>query len=568
MKINSQYFNIFGRVIKDDSLKVSFKDMNSYSYFLGILVPESLCYQWLLDELLKRDIDYNSTFYKSWEDIQSKSRQELWLDQLKHYVSTYGTDFQGEAWTPNDSDKDYQPIIKELKVLEGVTKEEALSDIKQLAYSNIAFSNEVLGFLIEFKDQLEVDKIQNRTLKMNCIDENYQFKDGQECLNYILYKYFGIQMLVKNLDTLGRIASTGTNLGLEYLIKKNENILASVFYRNKDVFIRLKGVISPQEINRIRKLAKKYHKPMSKSVWLRLNEISEEERQELFDRTPIFKLVQMYNTLTNPTGYYIIRNGKAFYRESRTREVSYQVVQQLLFTIINKVPKVESVSLPKGISLAMPTSEKNFIGDIPLGSYVDCSDKNTMVGIYWKNDWGARDLDLHVKTIDGSNIGWNAEYVKDGDILFSGDMTDAPTGASEVMWFKKEPIESIVSVCKYYGDDTYHYDMFIAQEEATDFKENYMVNPNNVVYKARIALEGKSDVTLGYFNDNKFVFHSCNVGNNLVPSKWREFILKHLVQCDYLQVSTVLEAAGVKVSEDSEIKITSKGDLIKFFSAS
>jgi hypothetical protein len=35
----------------------------------------------------------------------------------------------------------------------------------------------------------------------------------------------------------------------------------------------------------------------------------------------------------------------------------------LLMHIVSKVPQVESVTLSKGIELAMPTSEKNFIGD-------------------------------------------------------------------------------------------------------------------------------------------------------------------------------------------------------------
>ena len=38
-------------------------------------------------------MQYNSTFYKTWNDVTSKSRLHLLVDQLVHYMTTYGTDF-------------------------------------------------------------------------------------------------------------------------------------------------------------------------------------------------------------------------------------------------------------------------------------------------------------------------------------------------------------------------------------------------------------------------------------------------------------------------------------------
>ena len=134
------------------------------------------------------------------------------------------------------------------------------------------------------------------------------------------------------------------------------------------------------------------------------------------------------------------------------------------------------------------------------------------------------------------------------------------------MWFKKEPIESIVSVNKYNGDCNYEYDLFIAQETTSDFNKGYMVNPKNITYRTHLKMEGKTNVTLGFFKDNKFFFHSCCVGNNIIPNKYRQNILEHLAQCKYLSVRQVLTAAGVEISDDAEVKLISKGDLIKFFS--
>jgi hypothetical protein len=371
-------------------------------------------------------------------------------------------------------------------------------------------------------------------------------------------------MLVKNKATFDAIkpeASMLTPLAL------NAEVLASVFYRNKDVFMQFKKCKELCHIvNVIRKLAVKLHKPMQKSAWLRLNELSSFERTRLFSSASIFKLVQMFNALSNPTGYYVIRNGKAFYKESKTRYTDTAVLSELLQAIIAKVPDVEAVALPKGIELAMPTSEKNFIGDVPIGSYVKCSERNTMIGIYWKNEYGAKDLDLHVLTTAGYNLGWNGGY-RDGDsILFSGDMTNADPEATEVMWFKKGPQDSIVSVCEFCGDSKYHYDMFIAQEATNKFNKGYMVDPRSVVFKARLEFESKRDVTLGFFKDGKFIFHSCNVGNGIIPTDYRQKILEHLMGCEYLTLRDVLTFKGITIDDDAEIKLNTKGDLINFFS--
>ena len=562
-------YKLFGKVLVTNKSKIGFNLMNHRSMQQGIFVPEELCYKWLYDLIGENTINPNSTFYKSWQDITSKTRWQLFLDQVKHYASTYGTNFKGDIWTPEHGFLPEFPY-KELKVLEPITLDELKVEITKLAYSNIAMSTDTLNciqnIIVELKVSLNIENIKNRELKLRMIPMNYQFKNGQECLLWILWKWFNISMLVKNKETFESIKPHPSMLPI---LTKNKEVLASVFYRNKDVFMQFKKCKELRHtINVIRKLATKLHKPMKQSDWLRLEEMSQMERVNLFNHASIFKLVQMYNVLSNPTGYYVIRNGKAFYKETAVREVNNVIVAELLNMIVNKIPKVESVTLPKGIELAMPTSEKNFIGEVPLGSTVNCAEKNTMIGIYWRNEWGAYDLDLHVFTIDGRAVGWNAEYNKDKKVIFSGDMTSADPEAAEVMWFKNQPIDSIVSVARYNGANKYAYNIFIAQESATNFNKNYMVDPRNIIYKTQMNFENKSDVTLGYFKDGKFVFHSCNVGYGLVPNDWRQKILNHLVNCSYLTVREVLKRADVKISDDAEIKLTSKGDLINFFSGS
>lgn len=336
-KLITLVYSIFKKVlVMKKGQKIPFVTMNRESLKRGIYVPSKLCFKSIYDVLRMQNIDYNSTFYQKWDDICRRSRFELFIDQLRHYASTYGTDFQGRAWLPEKTGIQEDFPIKDLKVLEEISLEEVKEKAINMAYSNFAVSKEIFDFLMFFKDYFEIEKIQNRELKYMCIPDDYTYKSGQECLMTLLYKAFGISMLVKNKETFGKM--TFPNIDVSNFLKANKKILSSVFYRNKDVFMQLKQFDSTT-VNQIRKLAKHNHIPMEKSIWLKLPELSFEERQELFANAPIFKLVQMYNVLNNPTGYYIIRNGKAFYKESVKRDIKSNLLVELLKNIASKVKR-------------------------------------------------------------------------------------------------------------------------------------------------------------------------------------------------------------------------------------
>lgn len=565
-----QIYKIFGKVLITDKPKVTQAEMLAVSMPLGFFVPENLCYQWLWEYFNGQQWNPNSTFYQSWHDIMSKDRWELFIDQVCHYASTYGTDFQGETWLPEHTQLPAFPF-KELKVVEGIEWSDLMVKMEALAYSNVAMTTETIDLLLqfnEFEKKIDISKVKNRELKLRLIPYGYKFTDGQECLLWILWKSCNITMLVKNEESLNAIRIPAS---MKDTIELNKIVLASVFHRNKDVFMQFKKTSELKNLtNRIRKLADKYHKPMEKSPWLMLDKLTIDKRFALYRKASVFKLVQIYNALANPTGYYVIRNGKAYYREGRERIVNNALLREILVYAASKIADkynvLEPVALPKGIELAMPMSEKSFIGEIPMGSYVDCADKNTMIGIYWRNEWGAMDLDLHAKLVNGTAIGWNNRYREDNEVVFSGDMTNADPEATEVMWFKKEPMDSIISVSEFHGESKYNYDIFIAQESATDFNKSYMVDPRNVIYRTNLSFENARDVTLGFFQDGKFVFHSCQIGKGIIPNEIRTNILKHLISCHYLTVREVLERAGVTVSDDAETKLCSKGDLLEFFS--
>ena len=114
--MEKKVFEIFGKVLISNKPKVNYVEINNIAIKHGFLVPKELCYEWLEIWLADLPESYNSTFYKSWNSIREKSRLELLLDQMIHYASTYGTNYQGETWVPEEL-KSIDFPRQELKVL-------------------------------------------------------------------------------------------------------------------------------------------------------------------------------------------------------------------------------------------------------------------------------------------------------------------------------------------------------------------------------------------------------------------------------------------------------------------
>ena len=94
-------FNVAPKATKENAL--SFEAVNAESSKYGWIVHPDCCTKTVLDWVkAEAKTNYNKTFYAKWQDITSKTRFELLVDQLLHYASTYGTDFAvGNGYVPN-----------------------------------------------------------------------------------------------------------------------------------------------------------------------------------------------------------------------------------------------------------------------------------------------------------------------------------------------------------------------------------------------------------------------------------------------------------------------------------
>lgn len=105
-KINKIALSLFGAVLshQSPSERNLTKEEKLFVGYNVVLFPNA---QYAVDEIFthiqktkKTAEQLNATFYRSWNNVVSKTRFELLIDQIIHYATTYGTNFEGEMYVP------------------------------------------------------------------------------------------------------------------------------------------------------------------------------------------------------------------------------------------------------------------------------------------------------------------------------------------------------------------------------------------------------------------------------------------------------------------------------------
>ena len=557
--------------------------------------------------------NYNSTFYEKWNDVISKNRFELFIDQLCHYVSTYGTNYEGETYVPN---KDYVKNeelgidFKEYKFIDICTETEAYQTAMTSFVSGIALSEDnldCLSFLVKEYAQTHIiainsvfieQNVKNREAKVHLYDYfNVKPNDPVEILRLMVYQCTGKTTLINSKELLQNIRYSGISIKL-YLDYSDVMLkLASIYHRFHKIFLMFghQSKLNKIFINKLSRLAKKYHKPFKSNFlekcldWDYAFEMGKhienlsvvdfqhyaDELSEAIKKNPninTFKAVKILNTCrermsnANQYNYYHVRNGKVWLEENKhylddvtkagTYYRYYDVIALVMLNYILdkfisylKENNIKHITMSSELNIAVPTSEKNFLGTLPEFSYIDLSkSKNNMVGVYWRNEWGTHDFDLSCIFNDGSKIGWDGEFFTNLKAqsslkhMFSGDMTDANPEATEVHFFSS-PINNYkpcVFYCnRYNGNQGSQFKLFFSQsdymEDVIDdtyrqyssSKHCFMVAPSEVMFETMMT-SNKEEQTLGAIYDNKFCFTNMELTNSTVArtnSSMEEMIL-------------------------------------------
>ena len=332
--------------------------------------------------------------------------------------------------------------------------------------------------------------------------------------------------------------------------------LASIFWRDKDLFLAFKNKSTAKLFNKLNKLARHVERQHKKyKIVDHLTNPPEEgigmyslgvELQELPLRKELALIKTIDYRLNDPKYIeYRIRNGKSWYTEYpsltlRNKSFLRQVRSYIKSDIVEKLSKAlknKTVILPENITYALPTSEKDFSGDIPNKSVITFNtDEALVLAVCWETEC---DIDFSILDDKGNKIGWNGYLRNLGSTekycktIFSGDMTclDPNTGkASEAMYIEGAGYSGTALVnlfSRWRGGDEItgkipFWFIIAKSPKLTRMNKNagYSIAPENIVAEINMQFDenGPNEFKLGMFEASedgktiKFVFDSGNNG--------------------------------------------------------
>lgn len=515
----------------------------------GLVLPkvQNLSDEELVDIVSKVFPDltkFSETFHKSWEVIKNTTQEALWAEAIIHYFTTYGLESLGidnEEFIYIPDEIDCTPEMRKFRVVGIIDDTELCHQVLDTLDSGIALKQDTINnylTIIEYHNiELDTDSIKNKEVRtLLQYKGKYVPKNGANFARVLHYALTKKTTLVKNKEMFRDIKHlwSMTDDDRSYvgiLLTEGKETAASVFFRYKPLFLAVRYQGFKQEVNKIRRLANRLWKPLEDREFLSTKIISDKSvKPEDLEELGLYDLVKVYNKLNyvlksvdQMNVYYdvmVIRNGKVFVDTkpknlTKLQYASAVVARDFIKNILRE--RLESnginfVIVPDNLEIAFPSSEKSFIGDLPLYSQAFV-DKSSVVGIAWEKE----DLDLSALLPDGGKVGWNSHYSNQTkDILYSGDMT---RGGAEALFFKNDN-SALIMLNVYYGDIK-DVDLFISNEEEFNLGDQdrgylakrYIYDPNNIIYTTKLGIDGKSQV-LGVYSKqcDRTVFTFANLG--------------------------------------------------------
>lgn len=541
-----------------------------------------------------------STLHRSVKAVDIMDLDEMRLHQALHYLSVFSHQEDGSCfdsipvdkestYLPNEYvglDNDQDPI--KFTIVYPITVDELVEKIKGLV-SGIALKQETIDLLMDiipsYVDRFSIEDFKNKEIKSYLIDAGYYTPSNAiDLIRYIYYKKTGSTFLISSkynkqdfnvnsyrYNSSELLASFAENYGVE--------TIARTFNRYRDFWIMLKkdSKANAKIINKASKLAKTLNVPCKQ---LPLDNIAspfvlDKDVIKELKKVTVFKKISLYNYLLNeltPSEYklYNIRNGKIFVKESKETKYPSVVVRRLVL-IANSIreelkDKVEGKKflLSKYVQYAVPTSEKNFIGNIPICSKISATD-NFSFGIHWFNLPNNRvDLDLHAES-KNIHIGWNCD-LRNSVATHTGDVTNAPlpNGGAEAVYFKDQFVNdtAVITINNYTSADNVTTNLFFNwfNDDKVLNKDSILDINSDTLYIKDFVIED-DEMMLGFVRSDEtgkkdFIFYSSRLGDRIV-SKY-DNVMDNAVSAinstidNRLMLEDLIGMCGGLITEDPE----------------
>lgn len=498
------------------------------------------------------------------EELLEGSPEELITKQIMSYMDTYV--FGEKVFDLEIMSDGY--AATEVNFIHGITRDELTELVQKKIYANAPFKNveQLLALIREYSIQYDYDKVQNNELRAALYTKGCKVKSADELVRIIIYVTTHQGMLIKNKETFSNIRAGVARLDTTFL-EDNERELATVFNRYKPIFLSLKcHGLHKNAVNRISRLSKILHKPLKQSpakTFLADFIANRAPDVSALSARDIFKLLQLsaYKKKGIDIDVFNIRNGKAWVqkdRETVDTKVLCLLEDVLLRALGDLVDlKGKRVLVDTHVDYGLPVSRKQTIGNIPFGTKITMENDQVSVGIYWKNEWGSRDLDLSAVNLNGERIGWGSysAYDQQKDLMFSGDMTNADPFATEF----------VTSVGRDYGLFVNNYSNIpnagfelLIGEAITEWSHpHYNQSIHTDPWISNVYVREKANMTsnfmsLGFVTGKVFNVFSVRLGSQIANFNPNTAIIQAGLSMGDWSVNKVLEKLGAVLVTEGE----------------
>lgn len=625
--------------------------INEKALTYGLLIPAtaSLDVVETAIKLYGKDgVLWNQTFHKSWDKVANAPLMQLYLEQIIHYFTTYGFEALGcydEATVYIPTEKLEVPAIEiekiKLLAIVPLTEAEAAEKLMTLITSGIALSEQTVAdikVLSKLIDRERFDEVTNREVRTFLYDKyKVMPKDPEAFLRYLIFKVTGATLKIQNVATYRALQNADRAVVLQMLRAYGDyNKLSSIFLRNKNLFLALKTKTAIVEdatyiqvdkyhvkkvnkpatkanpaaakvntfINKLRKLAELNHKALKPALLDTLTSTSNYKAEDIkaaLNKVTLFRAIRVLNSLAYRLNgkkdiVYNVRNGKSFVSKIDTQvaneeamRMAYKTVKEYIIEKLSLQVKDKFVYIPEGLFYKAPASEKQFVGNIPAGSYFELPDGEDLIfAVHWNNLNGSKevggpwsgsssgdrvDLDMHIMN-QYAQFGWNTQYRdKNATVLFSGDVTSAPAplGATEAYSFshKIRNAAYLVTLNDFNGHNReVPFDFIVAKGIVKanfnrQSSSNYTIDPNTILNKFQMKIMPESrQITLGMIKANettkRFYFNDRAIGVSGAVTQRDEFTLGALSYAEtynevQILLNELLEKAGANIVKTPEV---------------
>lgn len=544
--------------------------------------------------------ELNQTFHKSFAKVRDTPMEQLVYEQIIHYMTTYGAENlgvydQNNVFIPGEILE--APALKDglkLVIIRGLTKEQIKVELMKLLDAGVALHENTLKDVIDVATWVgltepEVTGTKNKEAKAALYDYfGFVPTKPVDFLRHVVYRATEKTLLIKNKGTTEAIkARQNTDITRLFDIYEKEvglQHLAEIFYRYKPIFLAFRtNTKLKKTINKIRRLAVANHKPMQEDL---LNSVTSRLKHkqvpdagsfnEAMNNASIFRKTRLayalkFRTTDADSILYRVRNGKSYAKDfdftnKRGAQIMYDAVMKLIVKDLAANVEGKKIFIPAGLKYGLPATEKQFTGNMPTGTYVEIAE-DLVAGIHWENVGHSRiDLDLSIQDASGK-FGWDASYRSTaGDILFSGDITDAPApkGASELFHIGGTARGAFLMNVNYYNFDSdtpVPFKIIVAHDSKENVERNRTVDPNNIVAQATAEMTVKQKqlgIIVATDESTKFYFAESDMGkgitasNNAHSEQARKFLLKNYT--DSIVLNDVLAAAGAIIIDTDPLE--------------